>query len=97
VWIKTIGDNASIAITDHGKRRVTLPNSSTSAPPRPLRSADGGPRFPADDLGCETTSPRVSQFCARLLRRSQAFLRTEESGRVFLKEPRPTKTLPAMG
>ena len=23
-----------------------------------------------DDLGCETTSPRVSQFCALLLRRS---------------------------
>ena len=52
---KDIGDNASIAITDLGKRRVTLPNSSTSAPPRPLRSADGGPLFPTDDLGCETT------------------------------------------
>jgi hypothetical protein len=54
VWIKTIGDNASIAITDHGKRRVTLPNSSTSAPPRPLRNADGGLLLPADDLGSET-------------------------------------------
>ena len=50
VWIKTIGDNASIAITDHGKRRVTLPNSSTGAPPRPLQRADNGPLFPADDL-----------------------------------------------
>src|SRR6516164_3862167 len=76
VWIKTIGDNASIAITDHGKRRVTLPNSSTSAAPRPLRRAENGPLFPADDLGCETTSLRVSQFCA-LLRR---FPRTEGSG-----------------
>src|SRR6516225_11166261 len=46
-----------------------------TAPPRRLRSADGGPLFPADDLGCETTSPRVSQFCALLLRRSQVFLK----------------------
>src|SRR5215510_8631369 len=65
VSIKTIGDNASIAITDHGKRRVTLPNSSTSGP---LQRADNGPLFSADDLGCETTSLRVSQFCALLLR-----------------------------
>src|SRR6266403_1745012 len=39
VWITTIGDNASSAIIDRGKRRVTLPNSSASAPTRPLRSA----------------------------------------------------------
>jgi len=39
----------------------------------------------------------TAELLHRLLRRSQAFLRTEESGRVFLKEPRPTKTLPAMG
>jgi hypothetical protein len=64
---------SSIAITDHGKRRVTPLNSSTSAPPRPLQSADGGPLFPADDLGCETMSPHVSHFCALLLRRRQAF------------------------
>ena len=56
--------NASTAITDHGKRRVTLPNCSASAPPRPLRSADGGPLFPADDSGCETTSSRVREFSA---------------------------------
>ena len=48
VWTKSIGDNASIAITDHGKRRVTLPNSSASTPPRPLQRADNGPFFPAD-------------------------------------------------
>ena len=42
VWIKTIGDNASSAIIARGKRRVTLPNSSASAPPRPLRTANGG-------------------------------------------------------
>ena len=40
VWIKTIGDDASIAITDHGKRRVTLLNFSASAPPRLLRGAE---------------------------------------------------------
>jgi hypothetical protein len=61
-----------------------------------LRSADGRPLFPADDLGCETTSPRVSQFCALLLRRSQAFLSREGSGRLFLVKPRPTKTRHAM-
>src|SRR5262245_54028240 len=33
VWIKTIGGNALIGITDRGKRRVTQPNCSASAPP----------------------------------------------------------------
>src|SRR5215469_6791337 len=40
VWIKTIGENASIAITDRGKRRVTLPNCSACARPRLLRRAE---------------------------------------------------------
>src|SRR5215471_14497429 len=73
VWIKTIGDNASITITDHGKRRVTLPNCSASAPPRPLRSADGGLLLPADDLGCETIAA------------CEPILRALAPGRPFLK------------
>src|SRR6516162_11815107 len=91
VWIKTIGDNASTAITDHGKPRVTLLNSSASAPPRPLRSADGGPLFPADwDAG--QTSPRVSKFCALLLHRWQAFLKLRpcrQCDRDILREEPP--------
>ena len=89
VWIRTIGDNASMAITDHGKRRVTLPNCSVSARPRPLRSADGP----------QTTwnaTARVSQFCALLLRRSQDRA-WKGAAEVFWEEPRPAKTLPAMG
>jgi hypothetical protein len=46
-----------------------LPNSSASAPPWPLRSADSEPLFPADDLGCGRG--------ALLLPCSQAFLCTE--------------------
>src|SRR6516225_7084989 len=94
VWIKTNGDNASTAITDHGKRRVTLLNSSASAPPRPLRSADGGPLFPADwDAG--QTSPRVSKFCALLLRRWQAFLKLRPCRQCALTIARhPSRRLP---
>jgi hypothetical protein len=40
VWIKTIGENASIAITNRGKRRVTLPNCSACARQRLLRRAE---------------------------------------------------------
>src|SRR6516164_3342392 len=39
VWIKSIGENASIAITGRGKRRVTLPNCATYARPPLLRRA----------------------------------------------------------
>jgi hypothetical protein len=57
VWIKTIGDNASSAIIDRGRRLVTLPNSSASAPPRPLRSANGGPPPPRRRLGMRDNVP----------------------------------------
>src|SRR5215469_2483790 len=40
VWTKTIGKNASIAITARGKRRVTLPNCSACARLRLLRRAE---------------------------------------------------------
>src|SRR5262245_48415292 len=106
VWIKTIGDNASIAITDHGKRRGTLPNSSTGAPPRPLQRADNGPL-------CALLLRRSQAFLRTVLGRTTPYKDPARDGLHRLKKPgaserfaaslaplfffrRPTRALPRL-